>query len=79
MKKKSFKSTNTQECSFYIDHTQNFTGLKELDISRYDRCVVILDKNLSSKHTDLIFKTLNNNKQLIIIELESDESNKGIS
>ena len=80
MKKKSFKSISTQECSFYIDHTQDFTGLKELDISRYDRCVVILDKNLSSEHTDLIFKTLNNNhKELIIIELEPDEKNKGIS
>ena len=63
MIKKSFKSVSNQECSFYIDDSLNFEGLKYFDLDRYDRFVVIFDKHLPDHLIDIIFKKLRDHNE----------------
>ncbi|MEC7929394.1 MAG: 3-dehydroquinate synthase family protein [Pseudomonadota bacterium] len=79
MIKKSFKSVSNQECSFYIDDSLNFEGLKYFDLDRYDRFVVIFDKHLPDHLIDIIFKKLrDHNEDLLKIPLAAEEQNKSI-
>jgi len=76
---KNFSLESSSQTTFYIDKSKGFGNLRELDLSKYVKFIIVIDRNISNQILRPIKELLNEyDKEIIIIELTPSEKNKGI-